>query len=200
MDFPIPLPSDRLRRQIAFLLEADKLKGVLRRSYLIHGERRENSGEHSWHTALLTMILAEYSNRSIDVCKVIRMMLIHDLVEIDAGDTFIYDAAGNAAKAEREQAAAERVFGLLPDDQRDAVRQLWEEFELQRTPEAKFANAVDRLMPVLHNYFTGGRSWREHNITQEQALAKNRKIADGARELWEIARSLIVASLQYQAP
>jgi len=195
MDFPIPLPSDRLRRQIAFLLEADKLKGVLRRSYLTHGERRENSGEHSWHTALLTMILAEYSNRSIDVCKVIRMMLIHDLVEIDAGDTFIYDAAGNAAKAEREQAAAERVFGLLPDDQRDAVRQLWEEFELQRTPEAKFANAVDRLMPVLHNYFTGGRSWRENNITQEQALAKNRKIADGARELWEVARSLIVGSL-----
>jgi putative hydrolase of HD superfamily len=196
MDFPIPLPSDRLERQIAFLLEADKLKGVLRRSYLIHGERRENSGEHSWHAALLTMILAEYSNRSIDVCKVIRMMLIHDLVEIDAGDTFIYDAAGNAAKAEREQAAAERVFGLLPDDQRDAVRQLWEEFELQRTPEAKFANAIDRLMPVLHNYFTGGRSWREHNITQEQALAKNRKIADGARELWEVARSLIVGSLQ----
>ena len=195
MDFPIPLPSDRLRRQIAFLLEADKLKGVLRRSYLIDGERRENSGEHSWHTALLTMILAEYSNRSIDVCKVIRMMLIHDLVEIDAGDTFIYDAAGNAAKAEREQAAAERVFGLLPDDQRDAVRQLWEEFELQRTAEAKFANAIDRLMPVLHNYFTGGRSWREHNITQEQALAKNGKIADGARELWEVARSLIVGSL-----
>ena len=195
MDFPIPLPSDRLRRQIAFLLEADKLKGVLRRSYLIDGERRENSGEHSWHTALLTMILAEYSNRSIDVCKVIRMMLIHDLVEIDAGDTFIYDDAGNAAKAEREQAAAERVFGLLPDDQRDAVRQLWEEFELQRTAEAKFANAIDRLMPVLHNYFTGGRSWREHNITQEQALAKNGKIADGARELWEVARSLIVGSL-----
>ena len=196
MDFPFPVPADRLRRQIAFVLEADKLKGVLRQSYLTNGERHENSGEHSWHTALLAMILAEYSNRSIDVCKVIRMMLIHDLVEIDAGDTFIYDAAGNAAKAEREQAAAERVFGLLPDDQRDAVRELWEEFELQRTAEAKFANAIDRLMPVLHNYFTGGRSWREHNITQEQALAKNRKIADGARELWEVARSLIVGSLQ----
>ena len=195
MDFPNPSPSDRLRRQIAFLVEADKLKGVLRQSYLTQGERRENSGEHSWHTALLTMILAEYSNRAIDVCKVIRMMLIHDLVEIDAGDTFIYDAVGNVAKAEREQAAAERVFGLLPDDQCEAVRQLWEEFELQQTEEAKFANAMDRLMPVLHNYFTGGRSWREHDITQEQALAKNRKIADGARELWDVAHSLIIASL-----
>jgi len=196
MDFPIPLPSDRLRRQIAFLLEADKLKGVLRRSYLIHGERRENSGEHSWHAALLTMILAEYSNRSIDVSKVIRMMLVHDLVEIDAGDTFIYDEAGNADKAVRERAAAERIFGLLPDDQRDQVRQLWEEFESQRTAEAKFANAMDRLMPVLHNYFTDGRSWREHNVTQERALAKNRKIADGASELWDLAQSLIVASLR----
>jgi putative hydrolase of HD superfamily len=196
MDFPIPFPSDRLRRQIAFVLEADKLKDVLRRSYLTSGERRENSGEHSWHTALLAMILAEYSNRSIDVCKVIRMMLIHDLVEIDAGDTFIYDAAGNANKAVRERAAAERVFGLLPDDQRNAVRQLWEEFELKQTAEAKFAQAMDRLMPVLHNYFTEGRSWREHNVTQEQALAKNKKIADGARELWDLAQSLIVASLQ----
>jgi putative hydrolase of HD superfamily len=196
MDFPIPVPAGRLRRQIAFVLEADKLKDVLRRSYLTSGERRENSGEHSWHTALLAMILAEYSNRSIDVCKVIRMMLIHDLVEIDAGDTFIYDAAGNANKAVRERAAAERVFGLLPDDQRDAVRQLWEEFELKQTAEAKFANAMDRLMPVLHNYFTDGRSWREHNVTQEQALAKNRKIADGARELWDLAQSLIGASFQ----
>ena len=196
MDFPFPVPADRLRRQIAFVLEADKLKGVLRQSYLNNGERHENSGEHSWHTALLAMILAEYSNRSIDVCKVIRMMLIHDLVEIDAGDTFIYDTAGNASKAVRERAAAERVFGLLPDDQRDAVRQLWEEFELRQTSEAKFAQAMDRLMPILHNYFTEGRSWREHNVTQEQALAKNRKIADGAGELWDLAQALIVASLQ----
>jgi len=196
MDFPFPVPADRLRRQIAFVLEADKLKGVLRQSYLTNGERHENSGEHSWHTALLAMILAEYSNRSIDVCKVIRMMLIHDLVEIDAGDTFIYDTAGNASKAVRERAAAERVFGLLPDDQRDAVRQLWEEFELRQTSEAKFAQAMDRLMPILHNYFTEGRSWREHNVTQEQALAKNRKIADGAGELWDLAQALIVASLQ----
>lgn len=195
-DFQIPFSSDRLRRQIAFLLEADKLKSILRRSYVIKGERRENSGEHSWHTALLAMILAEYSNRSIDISKVIQMILVHDLVEIDAGDTFIYDEAGNAAKGVRERAAAERVFGLLPADQRDQVRQLWEEFESQRTAEAKFANAMDRLMPVLHNHFTDGRSWREHNVTQEQALAKNRKIADGAKELWDLAQSLIVASLQ----
>jgi 5'-deoxynucleotidase YfbR-like HD superfamily hydrolase len=198
MDDPvlnIPAPSDRLRRQIAFLIEADKLKSVLRQSYVTNSERRENSSEHSWHVALLTMILAEYANRSIDVCKVIRMMLVHDLVEIDAGDTFIYDDSGNASKATRERAAAERIFGLLPDDQSAETRDLWEEFEMQQSAEAKFANAVDRLMPVLHNYFTHGRSWREHGITQKQALAKNRKIADGAEELWALARSLIVAAL-----
>jgi 5'-deoxynucleotidase YfbR-like HD superfamily hydrolase len=199
MDDPvlnIPARSDRLRRQIAFVLEADKLKSVLRQSYVTNSERRENSSEHSWHVALLTMILAEYANRSIDVCKVIRMMLVHDLVEIDAGDTFIYDDSGNASKATRERAAAERIFGLLPDDQGVETRDLWEEFEMQRSAEAKFANALDRLMPVLHNYFTHGRSWREHGITQKQALAKNRKIADGAEELWALARSLIVAALR----
>jgi putative hydrolases of HD superfamily len=199
MDDPvlnIPARSERLRRQVAFLLEADKLKSVLRQSYVTNSERRENSSEHSWHVALLTMILAEYANRSIDVCKVIRMMLVHDLVEIDAGDTFIYDDPGNASKAMRERAAAERIFGLLPDDQSVETRDLWEEFEMQRSAEAKFANAVDRLMPVLHNYFTNGRSWREHGITQKQALAKNRKIADGAKELWAFARSLIVATLR----
>ena len=146
--------------------------------------------------ALLAMILAEYANEAIDVCKLIRMMLVHDLVEIDAGDTFIYDDAGNASKASRESAAADRIFGLLPADQRNEIQSLWEEFEARTTAEAKFAKAMDRLMPVLHNYFTHGRSWREHGITQEQALAKNKKIAEGAEPLWDLARSLIVEALR----
>ncbi len=176
--------NDRFERQLAFILEADRLKEIHRRSYLISGARLENSAEHSWHLAINTMILSEYANTSLDVFKVLRMLLIHDLVEIDAGDTFCYDALGNETKAAREQAAATRLFGLLPDDQGSELRVLWEEFEAGLTPEAKFAAAMDRLMPVLHNLRNQGRGWRENNVAAAQVMVRNAPIAEGSARLW----------------
>jgi putative hydrolases of HD superfamily len=186
---------ERLRRQLEFILEIDRLKGVLRQSYLIDSDRHENSAEHSWHLAVAAMVLAEHAKERIDVSKVIRLVLVHDLVEIDAGDTFIYDDAGNVGKAAREQKAANRLFGVLPEDQGQTFMALWREFEDRQTPEAKFAFALDRLMPVLHNVFTQGGSWKEHGIRQEQALAKNRPIEDGSPILWQAVESLITQTL-----
>ena len=186
---------ERLRRQLEFILEIDRLKSVLRQSYLIDNDRHENSAEHSWHLAVAAMVLAEHTKERIDVSKVIRLVLVHDLVEIDAGDTFIYDEAGNVGKAAREQKAAKRLFGLLPEDQGQTFMALWREFEDRQTPEAKFAFALDRLMPILHNVFTQGGSWKEHGIRREQALAKNRPIEDGSAILWQAAESLITQTL-----
>jgi putative hydrolases of HD superfamily len=186
---------ERLRRQLQFVLEIDNLKSVLRRSYLIDSGRHENSAEHSWHLAVAAMVLAEHAKEKIDVSTVIRLLLVHDLVEIDAGDTFIYDDAGNAGKAAREQNAADRLFGLLPDDQAQSFMALWREFEDRQTPEAKFAFALDRVMPILHNVFTQGGSWKEHGIRQEQALTKNRGIEDGSPVLWQVVESLIKETL-----
>jgi putative hydrolase of HD superfamily len=162
---------------------------------LIDVDRHENSAEHSWHLALAAMVLAEHAKEPIDVGKVIRLVLVHDLVEIDAGDTFIYDEAANAGKAAREQEAANRLFGLLPEEQAQSFMALWREFEDRQTPEAKFAFALDRLMPVLHNVFTQGRSWKEHGIRQEQALTKNQLIDDGSPVLWQAVESLITQAL-----
>jgi putative hydrolases of HD superfamily len=186
---------ERLRRQLEFILEIDRLKSVLRQSYLIDNDRHENSAEHSWHLAVAAMVLAEHAKERIDVSKVIRLVLVHDLVEIDAGDTFIYDDAGNVGKAEREQKAANRLFGVLPQEQGQTFMALWREFEDRQTPDAKFAFALDRLMPILHNVFTQGRSWKEHGIRQEQALAKNRPIEDGSPVLWQAVESLITQTL-----
>jgi putative hydrolases of HD superfamily len=186
---------ERLRRQLEFILEIDRLKSVLRQSYLIHNDRHENSAEHSWHLAVAAMVLAEHAKEQIDVCKVIRLVLVHDLVEIDAGDTFVYDEAGNVGKAAREQKAADRLFGLLPEEQGQTFMALWREFEDRQTPEAKFAFALDRLMPILHNVFTQGGSWKEHGIRQEQALTKNRPIEDGSPILWQAVESLITQTL-----
>jgi putative hydrolase of HD superfamily len=180
---------DRLERQLRFILEIDRLKSVYRRTYLVDGSRRENSAEHSWHLALLAMTLAEHSNEPLDVGKVIRMVLIHDIVEIDAGDTFIYDAEGN--KAEREEKAAERIFGLLPPDQEREFRDLWNEFEAAVTPESRFANALDRFMPQLHNYHDRGRVWKEHGITAERVLTRNAEMSRGSMTLWEWTQELI---------
>jgi len=186
---------ERLRRQLEFILEIDRLKSVLRQSYLIDNDRHENSAEHSWHLAVAAMVLAEHAKERIDVSKVIRLVLVHDLVEIDAGDTFIYDDAGNVGKAAREQKAANRLFGVLPEEQGQTFMALWREFEDRQTPDAKFAFALDRLMPILHNVFTQGRSWKEHGIRQEQALAKNRPIEDGSPVLWQAVESLITQTL-----
>jgi putative hydrolase of HD superfamily len=188
----IPEP---LRRQLEFILEIDRLKSVLRQSYLIDIDRHENSAEHSWHLAVAAMVLAEHAKERIDISKVIRLVLVHDLVEIDAGDTFIYDEAANVGKAAREQEAANRLFGVLAEDQAQSFMSLWREFEDRETPEAKFAFALDRLLPILHNVFTQGGSWKEHGIRREQALKKNRPIEDGSPDLWQAVESLITQTL-----
>jgi putative hydrolase of HD superfamily len=181
----------RLAQQIAFITEADKLKTVLRKTKLINGERLENSAEHSWHFALMALTLTEHAATGIDTYRVIRMALLHDLVEIDAGDSFVYDAAAMEGKAEREQAAADRIFGMLPADQAESFRALWDEFEEQQTPEAKFAAAIDRLCGMLPNYKNQGGSWKEHGISATRVTARNAPIADGSSTLWEMASQWI---------
>ena len=185
----------RLQQQLDFILEIDRLKSVLRQSYLLGAPRKENSAEHSWHLAVTAIVLAEHAKEKIDLNRVIRLVLVHDLVEIDAGDTFIYDDAGNRDKATREQAAANRIFGLLPEEQGTDFMGLWREFEDRISAEAKFAFAIDRLMPILHNVFTEGRSWKEHGIRQAQALAKNRAIDEGSPALWQAVEALIRQTL-----
>ena len=191
MEMDAKASAERLEKQIDFLLEIDKLKTVFRRTYLLHADRSENTAEHSWHLALTAMILSEYANEPLDIARVIKMVLIHDIVEIDAGDTYLYDAAGALDKAEREHAAADRLFGLLPEDQRDEFRELWDEFESKKTIESRFASALDRFIPQLHNYHTQGRSWKEHGITADRVLDRNACIADGSCTLWEWAEALL---------
>jgi putative hydrolases of HD superfamily len=173
-----------LEDQIAFLVEADKLNTVLRRNYTVAADRRENSAEHSWHVALTAMLLAEYSNEPVNVDRVVKMLLVHDIVEIDAGDTFIYDSVANTSKEAREQEAAKRLFGLLPESQANELHELWDEFEARATAEAKFAEAVDRFVAVLHNYATHGRGWKENGITRSRVLAVNERVAEGSKTLW----------------
>ena len=181
----------RLSDQISFIREIDKLKRVLRRTYLTDGSRRENSAEHSWHLAVMALVLNEHATVEVDLLRVLKMLLVHDIVEIDAGDTFCYDEAGNEDKAEREQRAADRLFPLLPRDLAKDLRALWEEFEAGATAEARFATALDRLQPMLHNYFSRGGSWQEHGITRAQVENRNQVIEDGAPDLWSYASGLL---------
>lgn len=183
--------DERLEKQLAFIMEVDKLKNITRQSYISEGSRKENDAEHSWHLALMSLLLCEYANTGIDVLKVMTMVLIHDIVEIDAGDTYAYDIEGNQTKRERECVAADRLFQLLPKDQAGYMRALWEEFESSDTPEAKFAATLDRLQPLLLNDITGGKAWREHGVYKEQVLDRNRHTAEGSEELWEYAKDLI---------
>ena len=185
------MDSDRFEKQIQFILEIDKLKTISRRTYLLNADRCENTAEHSWHLAVMAILLAEHANERVDVARVVKMVLIHDIVEIDAGDTYYYDAAASLDKAEREQGSAERLFGMLPADQGTELRQLWEEFEACRTPDARFAAALDRFIPQLHNYHTHGKSWSEHGITADRVLERNACIAEGSEKLWECAQSLL---------
>lgn len=186
------MSNERLERQIRFIAEVDKIKNIFRMTRIHDGSRRENDAEHSWHLALMAFLLGEYSKDSnIDLLKVMKMCIIHDIVEIDAGDTFCYDAKGNMDKLEREQKAAKRIFGLLPEDQGKELHSLWEEFDAMETPEAKFAAALDRLQPVLLNHLNKGGTWKEHHIPKAQVLNRNHHIEDGAPELWEFASSLI---------
>jgi putative hydrolases of HD superfamily len=185
------MDSSRLSQQLVFLAEADQLKRVLRRTSLIGGDRLENTAEHSWHFALMALTLAEHAPVSLDLTRVLKIALIHDLVEIDAGDSFVYDTAAMADKREREEAAAERIFGLLPGDQAREYRALWDEFEAQETPEAKFAAAVDRLCGMLPNYKNSGGSWVEHGVSAARVTERNAPIGAGAPALWEAAQGWI---------
>ncbi len=191
-DFAAIAPGDeRLTRQIRFLVETDKLKSVLRRTYIIGAERHENSAEHSWQLPVAAMILAEYASEPVDLRCVVEMLLVHDIVEIDAGDTFCYDEDAAIDKEERERRAADRIFGLLPADQAAEIYALWAEFEAGATPEARFANAVDRLLPLLHNYYTQGRSWREHGITSDRVLDRNAGVGEASGRLGAVVRRIV---------
>ncbi len=183
--------SNRLTRQLAFLIECDRLKSVLRQTFNADGGRQENSAEHSWAVCLFAMTLAEHSNVPIDVARVIRMLLVHDVVEIDAGDTFAYDTTRLVDQHEREARAADRIFGLLPPDQAAEFRALWEEFEAQETPEAKFAVTVDRLQPMLLNCLTEGAAWRRHGVTHAQVLKRNACMESGSVALWAHIRARV---------
>ena len=183
--------DDRAERQLEFLIDADRLKGVLRQTLLCDGSRRENSAEHSWHLALMAAVLAEHADATVDVSRVIRMLVIHDLVEIDAGDTFAYDVGANVDRTTREQLAADRIFGLLPPEQGSALRALWEEFETRTTPDARFAVALDRLQPLLNNHRSGGGSWRTHGIHRSQVLLRMEPIRDALPALWPTVESII---------
>ena len=183
--------TERLEKQLAFILEADKSKQVFRQTYISDGSRKENDAEHSWHLALMCALLHEYANAPIDVAKTMTMVLIHDIIEIDAGDTYAYDDAGNETKRAREVKAADRLFGLLPDDQRKWLRGLWEEFEEGESAEARFALALDKIEPVLLNDATGGRSWQEHEVKASQILNRNQRTPGGSRELWDYIKGLI---------
>ena len=185
------MDNRRLCRQLEFIVEIDKLKAVLRQSYLMNAERRENSAEHSWHLAVMAVVLAEHAEEELDLSHSLTMLLLHDIVEIDAGDTYCYDERAALDKAERECRAADRIFGLLPEDQTRGLLHLWDEYEQQATPEARFAMALDRLMPLLHNYHTEEKSWREHDITRDQVLAHNACIGDSSHKLWQFVRAIL---------
>ncbi len=183
--------DERLKKQMNFLLEVDKLKFISRQTYLSDGKRKENDGEHSWHLALMAVLLSEYSNEKIDLVKVITMVLIHDIVEIDAGDTYAYDTLGNQSKREREVKAADRIFNILPKDQAQKLRQLWEEFEAYETPEAKFAHVCDNVQPLMLNDATDGLAWREHDVKKSQVLQRNRRTGEGSQVLMEYINRIL---------
>jgi putative hydrolase of HD superfamily len=177
---------DRLERQLEFVIEIDKLKEVLRRTILMDGSRRENSAEHSWHLAVMALTLSEYAKENdIDVLRVIKMLLIHDIVEIDAGDTYCYDDVAVGKQPAREKRAAERIFSILPSDQAEAFRNLWDEFGDGETAESRFANALDCFQPILHNYTTDGTIWKKHHIKRGQVIARNEHIRQSAPLIWK---------------
>lgn len=183
--------DERLRKQLDFILEVDKSKFVVRQTYLTDGIRKEDDAEHSWHIALMAILLAEYSNEPIDVLRLVSMLLVHDLIEIDAGDTYAYDNKGNETKRERELVAADRIFNILPNDQAKMIRGLWDEFEAGETKEAKFAITLDKTQPIMLNDATDGRAWMEHGVKKEQIMARNKKTPDGSVKIWDYFEKII---------
>ncbi|MFB2838765.1 HD domain-containing protein [Floridanema evergladense] len=183
--------NDRLVQQIQFITEIDKLKTILRQTRLTDNSRQENSAEHSWHLAIMAIILAEYAAPEVDIIKAIKMLLIHDVIEIDAGDTFCYDVKANLDKAEREIKAATRIFGLLPSEQAEELRQLWEEFEVAKTKTAKFAIALDRLQPLLQNQQNQGRTWQIHGITENLVKKRMSPVQEASPILGKLVEEII---------
>ena len=182
---------DRMKQQIAFLMEIDKVKNIFRQTYLADGKRKENDAEHSWHLAIAAFLLKEYVAEDVDVMKVMIMVLIHDLVEIDAGDTYAYDAEGAKTKRAREVAAADRIFGMLPEDQGGYFRELWDEFEAYESDDAKFAHLLDNFQPLLLNHESNGKSWTEHHVKKSQIYKRNEKIKETSPEVWELMKQIV---------
>lgn len=179
--------KSRIDRQFDFIREIDKEKFITRQTFLSDAKRRENDAEHAWHMAIMTLLLSEYANEEIDVLRVISMLLIHDLVEIDAGDTYAYDEEGKQTQRVREVKAADRIYGILPEDQGEKLRELWEEFEEAQTPEAKFAHVMDNVQPAMLNDYTEGKDWIAKGVRLSQILERNAHTAEGSQKLWDYA-------------
>jgi putative hydrolase of HD superfamily len=193
---PPASPESRLDKQLRFILELDKLKSVERRSILINRSRRENAAEHSWHVAMMASLLAEHAEDPVDVPRVVMMLLVHDIVELDAGDTYVYDDEAVEKQAERERIAADRLFGLLPEEQGMDLRTLWEEYDARNTPDSRFAATIDRLMPLLHNVYTEGASWQDHEVSAQQVRERNAEGRPGSEKLWAYAETLIQQAVE----
>ncbi|MEJ6950797.1 HD domain-containing protein [Natronospora cellulosivora (SeqCode)] len=182
--------DEKLKKQLDFIYEVDKVKAIFRHTKLFDNSRYENDAEHSWHIAMMAIILSEYANEEIELAKVLKMVLIHDLVEIDAGDYIVYTDKVEE-KAEKEMEAAKRIFAILPEEQGKELLELWQEFEKRETPEARFAAAIDRLEPLMQNYYTEGHAWKKHNICSKDILKANKHISEGSEKLWEYAEGMI---------
>ena len=190
------MDRERFEKQLAFILEADKEKNILRQTHISGHIRRENDAEHAWHMAMMVYLLKEYANEEFDVAKAMMMALIHDIVEIDAGDTYAYDTKALATQKEREEKAADRIFGILPDDQRNEMRALFEEFEAGESPEARFAKAMDNFQPLLLNNANGGADWREHRVTKTKVVGRQQTSSPGSEEIWKYTEELIRANVE----
>ena len=188
--------NERLRKQAEFLLEIDKMKRIYRQTHILGGDRAENDAEHSWHLALMAFLLDEYANQEVDTARVMKMVLVHDLVEIYAGDTYAYDEGGNASKREREVKAAEKLFALLPEDQGAFLRGLWDEFEAYETPEALYAHTLDNFQPLMLNAANGGADWKSHGVHESQIYKINEKTGEWAREIWSYMEDLISQNIE----
>lgn len=186
------MASDRLAKQLELIIELDQLKAVLRRTRVkAAGKRLENTAEHSWHVALMAILLQEHANEPVELNKVLKMLLLHDIVEIDAGDTFVYDTAASTEQSEKELQAADRLFGMLPEDQGEELKSIWLEFEQAQSAEARFAKAIDRIIPILMNHNNQGQSWVEHDIAKQQVIDINSRIDKGSKVLWEKTLEII---------
>ncbi len=187
---------DRLQQQVNFIREIDKVKKIIRQNYITDASRRENDAEHAWHAALMAVLLSEYSNEPVDTMKVVKMLLIHDLVEIDAGDSYAYDYAAQATAHQREVKAAERIFGMLPEDQQQEFRSLWDEFEEYETAEARFAHVMDNFQPLILNDASDGLSWREHQVKKENVMRRNAKVPSASEPIWNYMLKLVERNIE----